>query len=979
MTDGTPAGGAVRNDDGVDGVVGSVRGTEDSMMMMRDATPVKPTTTKTKTKTKTKTINTAEDTANAGQQNAVAVKPPPSGGTTVGEADVEMREATPRNESGKDASASGSPASVAPKEKDTGGDRKDGDEEHATSSSDEDEEEDGEDATEGARRAAPSKGRAFSLAETDRRALSLSRELLDAIAGMEKNNPGTVLKKHETISGLKESLSLAEGKWNETEEDMVTRLVKNCAVNAKRISNTERKQWATAALDVQHNHDRMSLRGASKRRLIAPMWKKTTEKEEEAPAGTRASAGKQTEISMQMVERLFVRDAASWKFGKKVDRVKVPRVSIGKAEPVPAYTYFAYSTNCNSYEDEDNMARLLFMDEDGEFVESDPIDSARVDEQAVEFSREQQIVLAMVAATYYDVIAAAHKDEHMAKRFEWIVVATKQILRVAEDRVRNWLTDCAQGHDALSVVWLMTLSHARLVSAHIDRLPQVSKPATVWKLIKLLNKLHVQELFWAGVCRHVFRAANVTNRLKPVASFETLEDATNQLADAFCPRCFVYDCRLHGSMQPRSAGRKLATEKRLEYAHLRKGEKKSTLPTYGPDQPCSDDCWYRSAEYTSFQRDAPMCAPCNPPLTDSPSASIRQPWDDKIDVDLVKKAQEIIGADATPCEVSVFFGVRRTCAEVGRQIKFLELTGQSVVAAAQPDKKKRRRKKYTGVDNNRIGPTVRRLQKIGGNDFVWTQYTPCECVGSCNKKTCPCAENQLFCERYCNCGPNCWNEFPGCKCSSTSRNVCRTDSCVCFAAGKECIPDRCRGCCKTADAAVLPIRQKYGLADPELHVETPRFSCENMKLQLKQNQHVCLGKSKVAGWGAFILNGANKGDFLGEYIGELVTQEEADRRGRVYDRNNCSYLFNLNSEWVIDAQNRGNKLRFANHSQDANCFVRIKDVKGDNRLAIMAARDLRPGAEMFYDYNYKEEVAPEWHDTDGAPSTSGLPSSKKKK
>ena len=943
------------------------------MSMTGDATPMKTPTTPT--------INTAEDTANAGQQcHPVAVKPPPSGGTTTGGADVEMREATPRNESGKDASTSGSPASVAPVVKDAGGDRKGEDEskEHATSISDEDDEEDEGCATEGARRAAPSKGRAFSLAEMEQRALSLSRELLDAIAAMEEKHPGMVLKKREEISGLKESLSLTEGRWSETEEDMVTRMVKKCAANAKRISNTERKQWATAVLDVQHHNNRMSLRGASKRRLIAPMWKKTAE-EEEALRGTRISAVRQTEISMQMVERLFVRDATSWKFGKKVDRVKVPCVSIGKAAPVPAYTYFAYSTNCNSYEDEDNMARLLFMDDDGEFVESDPIDLARVDERAVEFSREQQIVLAMVAATHYDVITMAHEDEHMAKRFEFIVTATKQILRVAEDRVRNWLTDCAQGDDALSVVWLMTLSHAKLISAHIERGPQVSKRATVWKLIKLLNKLHVQELFWAGVCRHVFRAANVTNRLKPVASFATLEDATNQLADAFCPRCFVYDCRLHGSMQPRSAGRKLAAEKRLEYAHLRKGEKKSALPTYGPDQPCSDDCWYRSAEYTSFQRDAPMCAPCDPPLTDSSSASIHQPWDDKIDVDLVKKAQEIIGVDATPCEVSVFFGVRRTCAEVGRKIKFLELTGQGVVATAQTDKKKRRRKKtFTGLDTNRIGPTVRRLQKFG-NDFVWSQYTPCECVGSCNGKTCPCAENQLFCERYCNCGPSCWNEFPGCKCSSTSRNVCRTDMCVCFAAGKECIPDRCRGCCKTADAAVLPIRQKYGLADPNLRVETPRFSCENMKLQLKQNRHVCLGKSKVAGWGAFILNGASKGDFLGEYIGELVTQEEADRRGRVYDRNNCSYLFNLNSEWVIDAQNRGNKLRFANHSQDANCFVRIKDVKGDNRLAIMAARDLRPGAEMFYDYNYKEEVAPEWHDTDGAPSTSGLPSSKKKK
>jgi len=959
MEDAGTAAGSVRN---VVVDVGSVRGNEDSMMSTRDdATPMKTTTT---------TINTAEDTANAAQQHhSFAVRD----GTTTGGADVEMREArtTPRNESGKDASTSGSPASVAPVVKNAGDDRNGEDEgaEHATSISDE------EDATEGARRAVPSKGRAFSLAETDRRALSLSRELLDAIVAMEKKDPGTVLMNFEDILGLKESLSLAEGKWNETVEDMVTRLVNTCAANAKRISNTERKQWATAVLDVQHHHDRMSLRGASKRRLIAPMWKKTAE--EEALLGTRVSAEKQTEISMQMVERLFVRDATSWKFGKKVDRAKVPCVLIGKAAPVPAYTYFAYSTNCNSYEDEDNMARLLFMDEDGEFVESDPVDLARVDEQAVDFSREQQIVLAMVAATYYDVITMAHEDEHMAKRFEWIVAATTKILRVAEDGVRHWLTDCAQGDDALSVVWLMTLSHARLISAHIERLPQVSKPLTVWKLIKLLNKLHVQELFWAGVSRHVFHAANVTNRLKPVATFATLEDATNQLADAFCPRCFVYDCRLHGSMQPRSAGRKLATEKRLEYAHLRKGEKKSTLPTYGPDQPCSDDCWYRSAEHTSFHRAAPMCAPCDPPLTDSSSVSIRQPWDDKIDVDLVKKAQEIVGVDATPCEVSVFFGVRRTCAEVGRQIKFLELTGQSVVATAQTDKKKRRRKK-TGVENNRIGPTVRRLQKFG-NDFVWTQYTPCECVGSCNRKTCPCAENQLFCERYCNCGPNCWNEFPGCKCSSTSRNVCRTDTCVCFAAGKECIPDRCRGCCKTADAAVLPIRQKYGLADPNLRVEAPRFSCENMKLQLRQNQHVCLGKSKVAGWGAFILNGASKGDFLGEYIGELVTHEEADRRGRVYDRNNCSYLFNLNSEWVVDAQNRGNKLRFANHSQDANCFVRIKDVKGDNRLAIMAARNLRPGAEMFYDYNYKEEVAPEWHDTDGAPSTSGLPSSKKKK
>ena len=58
---------------------------------------------------------------------------------------------------------------------------------------------------------------------------------------------------------------------------------------------------------------------------------------------------------------------------------------------------------------------------------------------------------------------------------------------------------------------------------------------------------------------------------------------------------------------------------------------------------------------------------------------------------------------------------------------------------------------------------------------------------------------------------------------------------------------------------------------------------------------------------------ARRGDLLGEYTGELVTHREADRRGKGYDRDDNSYLFNLNEDLVIDARRRGNKLRFANH------------------------------------------------------------------
>ena len=64
---------------------------------------------------------------------------------------------------------------------------------------------------------------------------------------------------------------------------------------------------------------------------------------------------------------------------------------------------------------------------------------------------------------------------------------------------------------------------------------------------------------------------------------------------------------------------------------------------------------------------------------------------------------------------------------------------------------------------------------------------------------------------------------------------------------------------------------------------------------------------------------AKKGELLGEYTGELVNQQEADRRGKAYDRDDNSYLFNLNEDLVIDARRRGNKLRFANHRCDQHC------------------------------------------------------------
>ncbi len=116
-----------------------------------------------------------------------------------------------------------------------------------------------------------------------------------------------------------------------------------------------------------------------------------------------------------------------------------------------------------------------------------------------------------------------------------------------------------------------------------------------------------------------------------------------------------------------------------------------------------------------------------------------------------------------------------------------------------------------------------------------------------------------------------------------------------------------------------------------------------------------LRRSAIQGRGAFATRRIRRGTRVIEYTGEIITDEEADRRydDEKMDRHH-TFLFAVDVNHVIDGGRRGNLSRFINHSCDPNCEAVIED----NRVFIEALRTIEPGEELLYDYQYERDGEP---------------------
>lgn len=157
-------------------------------------------------------------------------------------------------------------------------------------------------------------------------------------------------------------------------------------------------------------------------------------------------------------------------------------------------------------------------------------------------------------------------------------------------------------------------------------------------------------------------------------------------------------------------------------------------------------------------------------------------------------------------------------------------------------------------------------------------------------------------------------------------------------------------------------------------------SCRNRVSQRGIKFQLEIFKTRSRGWGVRSLNSIPSGNFICEYIGELLEEKEAEQR-----TGNDEYLFDIGNNYndsslwdglsslipdalasscevvedggfTIDAAEYGNVGRFINHSCSPNLYAQnVLHDHEDNRIPhimFFAAENIPPLQELTYHYNY---------------------------
>lgn len=164
-----------------------------------------------------------------------------------------------------------------------------------------------------------------------------------------------------------------------------------------------------------------------------------------------------------------------------------------------------------------------------------------------------------------------------------------------------------------------------------------------------------------------------------------------------------------------------------------------------------------------------------------------------------------------------------------------------------------------------------------------------------------------------------------CECKPDGDILCGTDDCLNRVMMIECDPDVC------------PVGEK----------------CKNQRFRRRQYPICVPFKTDNVGWGLRTTEDIKKGDFVIEYVGELIDEAECNRRmeNKIEKGDTTFYFLTIDKDRIIDAGPSANIARFMNHSCQPNCQTQKWVVMGQTKVGLFAIHDIAAGSELTFNYN----------------------------
>uniref|UniRef100_A0A7S0S5E0 Histone-lysine N-methyltransferase n=1 Tax=Chlamydomonas leiostraca TaxID=1034604 RepID=A0A7S0S5E0_9CHLO len=143
-------------------------------------------------------------------------------------------------------------------------------------------------------------------------------------------------------------------------------------------------------------------------------------------------------------------------------------------------------------------------------------------------------------------------------------------------------------------------------------------------------------------------------------------------------------------------------------------------------------------------------------------------------------------------------------------------------------------------------------------------------------------------------------------------------------------------------------------------------ACSNMPFHMQQQPKMEMFLTENRGYGVRVNQRVRSGQFLVEYVGEVIDERELAVRMEAAKAAGepCYYIMELAPGLYIDARFKGSLARLLNSSCQPNCETQkwTDAATNEPRVGIFAKRDIEPGEELTYDYFFQhygnQEVNP---------------------